>query len=255
MIDESGDEGFSFDSGSSSWFIISAVVIKQFVELETVKLIDEVRRIIGKPPNKPLHFRDLKHEQRIPYVSFISKANLKAISILIHKPSLLAPETFKEGYRLYFYTVKYLLERISWYCRDHKVKEDFGDGSAEIIFSNKKTMSYEKMKEYLNKLKANSGGFDLNIDWDTIKIDQIKALNHGKRMGLQIADAVAGSFFFSVEPSRFGFTNDAYVKLLKPVIYNKKGVYSGYGFKFWPKEALILLKEDKGLKWFENEFQ
>lgn len=42
-IDESGDEGFSFDEGSSSWSVISAVVIKKHLELNTVKLLDEVR--------------------------------------------------------------------------------------------------------------------------------------------------------------------------------------------------------------------
>lgn len=254
-IDESGDEGFLFDSGSSSWFIISAVIVKKSMDTETVKLLDDVRILIGKPSNKPLHFRDLKHEHKIPYINNISRADVKVVSTLVHKPSLIEPEIFKEGSRLYHFSVKYLLERISWYCRDHKVKNDSGDGTAEIIFSNRTTMSYDKMKEYLDLLKEKSNVLDVNIDWNIIKTDQIKPLGHGKRMGLQIADAVAGSYFSSVEPNRFGFIEDAYIKMLKPVIYNSKGKYSGYGFKFWPKEALALLESDNRLKWFVNEFQ
>ncbi len=38
-IDESGDEGFLFEKGSSEWFIISAAITRKVSDLETVKLI------------------------------------------------------------------------------------------------------------------------------------------------------------------------------------------------------------------------
>jgi hypothetical protein len=56
-------------------------------------------------------------------------------------------------------------------------------------------------------------------------------------MGLQIADAVAGSFFYAVEPSKYGYTEHRYVKLLKPIVYHWHGKYLGYGIKSWPREA------------------
>jgi len=43
-VDESGDEGFSFGRGSSEWFVLSAVIIKKANELETVKLVDRIRK-------------------------------------------------------------------------------------------------------------------------------------------------------------------------------------------------------------------
>lgn len=116
-------------------------------------------------------------------------------------------------------------------------------------------MSYDNMREYLDLLRDKSSIFETGIDWNIIKTDQITTFTHGKRMGLQIADAVAGSFFFAVEPNRFGFAEARYVNMLKPVIYNEKGRYLGYGFKFWPKEAITLLKNDKNLSWFKDEFQ
>jgi hypothetical protein len=46
-VDESGDEGFAFKepyTGSSHWFVLSAVVTHKCLDLETVKLVDEVRQ-------------------------------------------------------------------------------------------------------------------------------------------------------------------------------------------------------------------
>jgi uncharacterized protein DUF3800 len=40
-VDEAGDEGFSFKSGSSEWFVLSAVLTLKAEDLETVKLVDE----------------------------------------------------------------------------------------------------------------------------------------------------------------------------------------------------------------------
>src|SRR3546814_44410 len=106
-VDESGDEGFVFrpdGSGSSRWLVLSAVVTRAATDLETVKLVDGVRTVLGRPARSTLHFRELKHEQKIPYVRAIAAAPLRTVSVLVHKPSLNEPETFQaEKFRLYFY--------------------------------------------------------------------------------------------------------------------------------------------------------
>lgn len=236
-IDESGDEGFSFGKGSSEWFVLSAVVTRKETDLETVKLIDEVRSQLNKPDKKPLHFRDLKHEQRLPFIDKIANASLRIVSVLVHKPSLREPEIFQERYRLYFYSIRYLLERVSWLCFDKRKDDDGGDGSADIIFSNRSGMSYEEMRGYLALLEEQSKYKDVQIKWPVIRRDQITALTAGKKMGLQIADAVASSFYYAVQSSQHGFTEDRYARMLKPVIYQRKGMYAGHGIKFWPKEV------------------
>ncbi len=254
-VDESGDEGFSFEAGSSKWFVLSTVVTRKQRDIETVKLVDRVRNLLNKPDKKPLHFRDLKHEQRLPFVAAIAEAELRTISVLIHKPSLKEPEKFQERYRLYFYAVRLLLERVSWYCRDHKTPNDEGDGSVEIVFSNRSGMSYSEMREYLTHLQKQMDFSDIRIDWSAIKLDKIKAYSAGKRMGLQIADAVASSFFYAVQPSRHGFTEDRYARMLKPIVYHRQKRYRGYGAKFWPKETDDLLNSKEYLKGVANEYQ
>jgi hypothetical protein len=254
-IDESGDEGFSFGKGSSEWFVLSAVITRKTTDLAVVKLVDRVRTLLGKPVRKPLHFRDLKHEQRLPFVAEIAKANLRAVSVLIHKPSLLEPEKFQERYRLYFYAVRYLLERVSWFCRDHRSPHDAGDGSADFVFSNRSGMSYAEMREYLGVLRQQTELADVRIDWNVVNPEQLTALAAGKLMGLQIADAVAGSFFYAVQPSRLGFTEDRYARMLKPIVYHREGHYVGYGIKFWPREVDERIRSEEKLRWVLSDYK
>lgn len=234
-VDESGDEGFTFHpdgSGSSRWLVLSAVVTRTENDLETVKLVSRVREKLGKPVRAPLHFRDLKHEQRVPYVREISGARLRSISVLVCKQVLNEPETFQaEKFRLYRYAARYLLERVSWLCRDTHVTGR-GDGSAEVIFSNRSHMSYENLRAYLYHLRDNC---DTRIHWASINPDSVRAVNHEKLMGLQIADAVASSLFYAVNVNRYGEIEDRYARLLAPSFYRYRGTLVGYGLKFWPE--------------------
>jgi hypothetical protein len=252
-VDESGDEGFSFGRGSSEWFVISAVITRKATDLETVKLVDRVREQLGKPQKIPLHFRDIKHEQRLPFIGAVGTAQLRTISVLVHKPSLTEREKFRERYRLYYYAARLLLERVSWYCRDHRVRMDSGDGSAEFVFSNRSGMSYDDLKDYLGRLKADTG-LDTRVDWNVVNIDQITAYSPRKRMGLYIADAVASSAYYAVQPSKYGYTEDRYIRMLKPVIYHHRERYLGYGLKFWPREANGRLEQTENLRWVKADF-
>lgn len=99
-VDESGDEGFSFDRASSRWFVLAAAIIETGDDLTEVKLVDEVRAGINKnrkpehqiPEKKPLHFRDLKHDQRKYFASRLGAARLRTVAICVHKPDLTSPE-------------------------------------------------------------------------------------------------------------------------------------------------------------------
>ena len=55
-------------SGSTRWFVLSAAVIRQVNDLQMVSCLKAVRAVLRKEPKTPLHFVDLKHEQRVPYI-------------------------------------------------------------------------------------------------------------------------------------------------------------------------------------------
>jgi len=219
-----------------------------------LELVDRVREKLNKPPRKPLHFRDLKHPQKVYFTGEIARTPLRAVNILIHKPSLREPETFQERYRLYFYAVRLLLERVSWCCRDNRILADPGDGTAEIIFSNRSGMSHEELKQYLDHLKTRSQLDDVRIAWETINTTHVRALTPGKRAGLQVADAVATATFKAVELDRLAYTEDRYVRMLRPVLYARRKIFLGYGLKLWPREAQQLVQTDPSLEWLRTHF-
>jgi len=253
-IDESGDEGFQFQAGSSEWFVLSAIVTEKRDDLEVVKLVDQARVLIHRKEGdkEPLHFRKLKHEHRIPFVHLMAQAHLKGLVVMIHKPSIRQVERFQERNRLYFYAARLLLERVSWYCRDHRTPFTSGDGSAEICFSNRGGMKYEELRQYMAILRQRTDLDDVRVDWSVIQPDQIKALS-AKLMGMQIADALASSFFFALRP-QYGFTEPRYAQMLKPCIYHHKGRYSGYGLKLWPDEGILKLGEGEEHHWLRQSY-
>lgn len=80
-IDESGDEGFKFlpgERGSSRWFVQSAAVVRTVNDLAMMRLVRDARTLLGKEPRTPLHFRHLRHEQRVPLTRLIGEASLRS---------------------------------------------------------------------------------------------------------------------------------------------------------------------------------
>lgn len=238
-IDESGDEGFVFNpdgSGSRRWLVLSAAVTRRKNDLHMVRMLGEVRRVLGKAPKTQLHFSDLKHEQRVPYVRQIVSVPIRTVSVLVHKESIHEPEKFQaEKYLLYRYATRFLLERLSWLCRDHRIEGE-GNGQVDIIFSNRSNMSYEDLKAYLRLLKDQSDPMDVRIDWSVVNPDSVSAVNHEQLAGLQVADAVASSLFYAVQPNRYGEVEQKYAAILNPTFYRHKGKVLGNGLKFWPED-------------------
>ena len=235
-VDESGDEGFSFGKGSSGWFVLAAALVRQTDDLGLVRFGDEVRQALNKPPRKHLHFKDIRHEQRLLYLDRIASLPVVTFVVACHKPTLKEPEKFSEHYRLYFYSVRLLLERLSWFCRDSPVSRSLQNSTCSVVFSNRAAMSYAELRTYVTLLKTKG---DAQIDWNSVSPDLITAIVPTKRMGLQLADAIAGSYWYALEPTQYGFTEPRYVGMVLPRAYHHKGAVSGYGFKAWPREVDI----------------
>lgn len=213
-IDESGDEGFGFRSspgeqGSSEWFVLTAIVTRMKTDLQSVKLIDAIRHEFSLHPKKHVHWKKLKHPQKVRYAQLLASLPARILAVCVHRRSLLEQEKFRERYRLYFYAVRYLLERLSWLARDsHNPSKYGGDGTANILFSNRQGMSYEEMRDYLKLLdQQKRAAQDIRIDFSLVPIERIRAQAPGKSMGLHLADAAAGAIFNALEEDKYG--NDA----------------------------------------------
>lgn len=247
-VDESGDEGFKFlpdERGSSRWFVLSALVVRKENDLRVVQLTKEARTLLRKEPKAPLHFRNLKHEQRVPLARLIGSAPVRTVNVLIHKPSIAEPEVFQQqAYALYRYATRLLVERVSWLCRDHR-RTGGGDGRVEMVFSNRSAMSYDDLRVYLRQLRDGQAERDVRVDWTVVDPDRIRAVNHDQLAGLQLADAVASGVFYSVHRNPYGEVEDRYLSLMARTVYLHRDRADGYGLKFWcqdPGEVARVLR-------------
>jgi hypothetical protein len=256
-IDESGDEGFVFNpdgSGSSRWFVLSALVVRKQNDLELVKCLKEVRAVLRKPPVTPLHFVELKHEQRIPYVRRIALLPVRTVSVLIYKPAISEPEKFQNNkYLLYRYGTRLLLERVSWLCRDHRMKNE-DDASTTIIFSNRSHMSYDAIRDYLRLLLSQNAlsPDSVQLDGSVIRPEDIQTVQHSQLAGLQAVDAVASSVHFAVKVNRYEETEPSYFNLLKRTCYRHESKLLGYGIKLWPGDNSTLKTQAPEVVIFEG---
>jgi uncharacterized protein DUF3800 len=249
-IDESGDEGFRLGvGGSSEWFVLSAVAIPSSTELATVKLVDEVRALMGTAKGKPLHFSNLDHNRRVAYIDHVSRARLRIMSVIAHKPSLVG-STLPTRNRLYFYCARLLVERVSWFCRDAQPNLGLPDCTTKLVFSHRSATPYHKLRDYFERLKNDPS---VKIHWPAIDVGAICALGHERRRGLQVADAVAGGFYAGLAKGPYGHTEPRFARMLKPVVYKYGGKYLSYGLKFLPNiESLI---DDDRLGWVKEFYK
>ena len=174
-IDESGDEGFVFNpdgSGSSRWFVLSAVVTRRINDLQMVDCLREARKVLGKAPKTPLHFADLRHEQRVPYIRRVGNLDIRTVNVAVYKPSIRERATFQGNKNLlYRYTTRFLVERLSWLLSRTSTGTPGQNRFTEVIFSDRANMSYEDIRDYLRRLVRQSDADPSRVQLDGSIID------------------------------------------------------------------------------------
>jgi hypothetical protein len=249
FIDESGDDGLDkfrepgSHGGASSWLVISACLIRRVHSLDAVAWRDEIMKRIPEKKSRDLHFAELNHGQRVVAAATLANKPLRALSVLAAKRPIPAG-IYTDKNQLYFYMTRYLIERLSWLCRDLRPRVPEGDGRVAITFSRRGGMSYENFRDYLRKLKA-SETEDVQIHWPVIDIDGVDARDHSTSASLQLADAIASSFAAAIEPNKYGNCEPRYAELLKSVTYHRKGNYLSYGLKVVPKPQDCQLNDEQ----------
>jgi hypothetical protein len=237
-VDESGDRGFVFKedgSGSTRWFVVSAVVVRRDDDRRLVDCLREVRTVLKLDPKKELHFVDLKHQQRIPLMTRIGKLPIQLVSVLVYKPTLKSRDWYsREKESLYRYCSRLLAERVSRLCREQEAQAD--GRRCELVFSNRGGMSYDELCGYFRRLRdgrESDQGWG-KIDWSVVDPDHgIFPVEHARRAGLQIADAVASATHYAVKVGPYGEVEPAYVRYITGGFYRSSGRVLDAGLKLW----------------------
>jgi hypothetical protein len=217
-IDESGDRGWKRKpanlpvgkrEGSSRTFALTAVLVPDGTQKGALAAWDRAGLEIGRRPGDPIHWVNVKSPgQRSHLVNaLISLAGVQTISVVLCKHHLPNAEGLHDVDRLYNWTLRLLVERMSW----------FGNHRGDVVgmtFSQVLGMDPKKLHTYIDVLS----GIDTYIRWSALKLPARIDTPRNRRM-LQIADTASGAVFAAFEPDPWNFTTREYLERLKPVIW------------------------------------
>lgn len=236
-IDESGDEGFTrlgwrkegVQQASTEWLLLGAVVVPAEVDAERMRVVDELRRQLGKKGPKPLHWRDLRHdhEKKRIAMDLLGQQGFRCCIVALYKPPLKARARGlqKRGY-LYNYATRFLVERLTWMAEDH-------DRAVNLYFEHRATTSYTDLQHYLQRIANDQGA--------TIKRGRICEVRpvEATRKGAQVADFYVSAAAEALEPTLSGYTEEDYLLRVSHQLYrHPQRSLIGYGFKVFPPESL-----------------
>ena len=177
-VDEAGNEGFSSSSGN--WFLLGAFVVEHKNHHEAFNMIDAIKKMIRfQDLNDELHFRNLQHEKKKAVIKQLSEMSFTALSVMIDKQKLSDDEkkNLSKFPRLYFFMIKYLLERLSWMARER-------DTLIEVTFSNRGHVAHDLLEHYIFTVLRHQ---DVNHSIDFNFLGPMRVVQNKQRKLLQAA--------------------------------------------------------------------
>ncbi|WP_432044153.1 DUF3800 domain-containing protein [Streptomyces cadmiisoli] len=222
-IDEAGVRSHS--RASSDHFVMSAVIVDDADATTAQEFLATLRKELGRQPGDTLHWVNLKkHEERVHAAKRLGSQEWATISnVIVCKRHLGGGLDEKQAY---LYTLRYLLERLSWFARD---------SSAVLTY----TLAHivRMQLAHLRQYEAALQGQPTQIAWSALdpkggKMDQPKRIEM-----LQCADLAASAAFAAFNPDRFGNTEPRYVLELLDRMYRRGSGASSltsYGMKMHP---------------------
>jgi hypothetical protein len=223
FIDEAGQRARS--EKSSAHFVMSAVVVPDEHLADAAAVLGQLRTDLGRRPGDILHWRNVKgHSQRLRIVQTLRDQQWLTISsVVVCKQHLTG--TALDDDTAYLYTLRYLLERLSWLARDQR--RVLGYTLSHIVrFKTAKLRAYEDLLRHSP---------DVRVAWDWLdpkggRIDQPSRVEL-----LQLADSAASATFAAFERDTFGNTESRYLVEMSSRLYRRPGgKLTSYGLKMHP---------------------
>jgi hypothetical protein len=251
-IDEAGDEGFVFNEqpplGSSRWFIVAGVIVKQDNDLEVSRCIDDIRQGLGWAARfgarpKPLHWRHLNHAQKLMVSGKLGQEPITSIHVCIWKEQIRTQSALRKSGYLYHYSLRLLLERASWFVHDSK-------GTMKVTLSNRAHFKLTDLQSYVRLLQGS-----VNFQGRPVfGPDDLTVTRPDLRKMLQVADAFASATLDAFDPNQFGDTEPRYLERLKDCLYRHvaSGRLPSYGLKVFPGDPATCRLALEQHQWLEE---
>lgn len=232
-VDEAGEEGFK--ETSSEWFILGGALHANSGLRSCVKCYDTFKAA-RRNEGWFFHFQKRSHDERVAFIHAIREAPYQGMAVMIHKPSINQPERFKQRYWLYFYALKFLLERATQWA-DTTAHE-----TIHLMLSSRRGLDKGKLKAYFDRIKSSPFVKRDEILWSVFQHDEIHIEPNRRFRGLQVADCIASAIFKAVEISEYGTLESRYVTDLLPIF--ARHPYRGFqAVSCWPSPPFSLYQQ------------
>jgi hypothetical protein len=208
---------------------MTAVAFRHADRASVSDLLAQLRKDLGRRPGDTLHWVNVKrHGQRVHAARLLGQAPFLTISsVVVCKRYFAGGDQIHHEDVSYLYTLRYLLERLSWYGRS-------GGGAVDYTLAHIVRFQIAKLRLYEARLKAEAG---CQIKWAYLqpgKIDQPERAEE-----LQLADLAASATAAAFEPDQFGNTEPRYLTEMAPRLYRHRGNLTSYGLKMHPWNATV----------------
>jgi hypothetical protein len=223
-IDETGDDGI--DTGGTRWLILGAIIIPEQYDLKASEVVPRIKKGLKRDPKHPLRWSKIRsHDKRLYICSELLTEDWAFSCVATDKthPYVLESPGFRDKWNLFFYSIRLLLERLSWYARDN-------DGEKATLTFERRNMSYDALGRYLQKLYKWLPPLD--IAWDYLDWENFRIIPKGKSRLLQVADLVCGALSDGFEYTELGNLEPRYILSMKNRFYKRRDNLFSYGLKF-----------------------
>lgn len=208
-IDEAGDPGVkpkdSSDPHWSDWFVLSAVVVADENDGDTVRWIEEMNTAIRRR-NGPteIHYRKFSDTNRQHVCRVLASKPVRIFTVASHKGSMRQHSNRRLGRandrEFYNWCLRLLLERVTEWCARRGRQAGHEVFPARLVFSERGGHNYTELRAYLKKLEAQTLTGTLTLDRKGLTRGVIfeslcEVVPHSNLAGLQLADVAASAFW------------------------------------------------------------
>jgi hypothetical protein len=222
-----------FGPRASRWFFVSACIIRAAEGPRVSSYIEESKdrawRNYGRTPPEILHWRNLKHPQKLAIAPIFSSRNYTQIIVGFWKSQLNRQRMLQDNEYFYRYACRLLLERVSWYVDDL-------NGWVRIIFSNTRRFDLHTFRQYISALmREDNTQIRAVFDVGELRVSDANAVQL-----LSLPDNSLSAFANAFNPDNLDNLNYFYSPHVVPHLYSyqNRGIWR-YGFKVMPHEITV----------------
>lgn len=260
-IDESGCDGFDFEGGSTDFLVIGAVICRTSKLAQYPEAVSGARGHCKKADHWTFgSFKDLKNSQSQRWIlaKQFSATKCQVVAVAVHKPTLTEAGWEANKDDLYFQASKFLVERISWACRDAHAVLPEEDARVNIVFSKKGNLRFEVFAEYMRTLKCDPQKYSTNADWNHLDPDLVTSEQHDNSNPHHLAaDHFAAAVGVAINHAHkpHNMFDDRYARVWADRFYRANGNVMGNGFKVWPNDGYTVLRKEPRGQWLKMAFK